>query len=206
MDARWNFTVCSLISSVVRDFAIRTGRRPRARARRCSRVVSDSISGSVRRAGESSNHSFRQLGAIDDLKIRIGREPSLVSASSSSDARPLTNTVLAEALVDRIGEKDSFDRSPHRNHWGRSVGTARWRLRTRILLTLDSWTLADRHGYIDGTRAANHRDRNGGADLVAAKPSDQCPRHLRSPRRRSRRSRHRPAGRRFQPDCSQQHG
>ena len=133
----------------------------------CSRVVNDSINGSARRAGgreiTASASSARSTSSRFESAASLRR-----SASSSSDARPLRNTLTG--LVDRIGENDSFSPLPHRSHIGRSVETTRWGLRTCIPLTLDSWTLADHHGYIDGIRAAKHRDRDRCTDRVPSQP------------------------------------
>ena len=78
MEARWNFTVCSLIASARGDVAIgQAVRDEREHVMLARRQRFDQWLRSFAEAGRRRrDHSFRQLGAIDEFEIRIGQQPS----------------------------------------------------------------------------------------------------------------------------------
>jgi hypothetical protein len=75
MEARWNFTVCSLIARSVSDFAI--GQAVRDERQHIMLAHRQRFDQRFRLpSGGKGNDSFRELGAINKFKMRIRREPS----------------------------------------------------------------------------------------------------------------------------------
>ena len=119
----------------------------------CSRAVSDSISGSRPRFGAAGwrkrDHSFRQLGAIDQFEIRIGREPSSQRVE----------------LVGRAAAEEHSER-----HYPRSLGRS-------LTVTVTSTALRaanhrDRHRRADRVAAQTRHERLGILNRLAAEADD----------------------------------